>query len=186
MKQHTLKTMQAVRTEMLNSLPQGMKNSLPTWHPYYRTLHSAMVSLMYAVELDFKDTMFDSLQWRELHYKSGVFAHPLNKNGEIGECEWLLATQSLKSLKSLKSNGEVSTVGGIGGRDGMWIAIYANENGFKAITYVTVTVYKLVSELVLLHHLKDVKGMRRVIDKLPVRVGDFLSKYTELIKVTLN
>ena len=173
MKQQTLKTMQALRTEMLNSLPLGAKSRLPTWHPDYRTLHSVMASLMYAVELDFKDTMFDSLQWRELHYTAGVFVHPLNK------CEWLLATQSLKS------NGEVSNVG-IGGRDGMWIAIYSNESGFKAVTYVTVTVYKLVSELVLLHHLKDVKGMRRVIDKLPMRVGDFISKHTELIKITLN
>ena len=168
MKQHTLKTMQALRTDMLNSLPFGMKNSLPTWHPDYRTLHSVMASLMYAVELDFKDTMFDSLQWRELHYKSGVFAHPLNN------CEWMLATPSLKS------NEDVSNIG-IGGRDGMWIAIYSNESGFKAVTYVTVTVYKLVSELALLHHLKGVKGMRRVIDKLPMRVGDFISKHTGLI-----
>ena len=168
MKQPTLKTMQALRTEMLNSLPFGMKNSLPTWHPDYRTLHSVMASLMYAVELDFKDTMFDSLQWRELHYKAGVFAHPLNN------CEWMLATPSLKS------NEDVSNIG-IGGRDGMWIASYSNENGFKAVTYVTINVYKLVSELVLLHHLKDVKGMQRVIDKLPMRVGDFISKHTGLI-----
>ena len=174
MKQPTLKTMQALRTDMLNSLPFGMKNSLPTWHPDYRTLHSAMVSLMYAVELDFKDTMFDSLQWRELHYKSGVFAHPINGKSD---CALLLATQSLKS------NGKVSSVG-IGGRDGMWIAIYSNESGFQAVTYVTVTVYKLVSELALLYHLQDVKGMRRVIDKLPMRVGDFISKHTGLIKIT--
>ena len=171
MKQPTLKTMQALRTDMLNSLPKGMKNNLPTWHPDYRTLHSVMASLMYAVELDFKDTMFDSLQWRELHYKSGVFAHPLNN------CEWMLATPSLKS------NEDVSNIG-IGGRDGMWIAIYSNESGFKAVTYVTITVYKLVSELALLYHLKDVKGMRRVIDKLPMRVGDFISKHTGLIKIT--
>ena len=169
----TLKTMQALRTDMLNSLPMGMKNSLPTWHPDYRTLHSVMASLLYAVELDFKDTLFYSVQWRELHYKSGVFAHPINGKSE---CEWLLATPSLKS------NGKVSNVG-IGGRDGMWIAIYSNENGFEAVTYVTATVYKLVSELVLLHHLKDVKGMQRVIDKLPIRVGDFISKHTGLIKI---
>ena len=177
MKQHTLKTMQALRTDMLNSLPLGMKNSLPTWHPDYRTLHSVMASLMYAVELDFKDTRFDSVQWRELHYKSGVFAHPINGKSD---CDWLLATQSLKS------NGKVSSVGigGRDGRDGMWIAIYSNESGFQAVTYVTVTVYKLVSELALLHHLKDVKGMRRVIDKLPMRVGDFISKHTGLIKIT--
>ena len=171
MKQPTLKTMQALRTDMLNSLPLGMKNSLPTWHPDYRTLHSVMASLMYAVELHFKDTRFGSLQWRELHYKSGVFAHPLNN------CEWMLATPSLKS------NEDVSNIG-IGGRDGMWIAIYSNESGFEAVTYVTVTVYKLVSELALLYHLKDVKGMRRVIDKLPMRVGDFISKHTGLIKIT--
>ena len=177
MKHHTsktLKTMQALRTDMLNSLPLGMKNSLPTWHPDYRTLDSAMASLMYAVELDFRDTMFDSVHWRGLHYTAGVFANPIS---DKSECDWLLATQSLKS------NEDVSNIG-IGGRDGMWIAIYSNESEFKAVTYVTVTVYKLVSELVLLYHLKDVKGMRRVIDKLPMRIGDFVSKHTELIKIT--
>ena len=170
MKQPTLKTMQALRTEMLNSLPCGEYLTGFSWESDSRTVQSGMTNLAFAVREDFKSILPSWYDWGRLH--SNVFAHPLNDN-KAGE--WLLATQSLKS------NGEVANVGG---RDGMWIAIYSNENGFKAVTYVTITVYKLVSELVLLHHLKDVKGMRRVIDKLPVRVGDFISKHTELIKIT--
>ena len=173
MKQHTLKTMQALRTDMLNSLPLGSHRGSISWEPSHRTLQCAMTALVFAVREDFKRVIPWGPDWRELQSRSNVFAHPLNN------CEWLLATQSLKS------NGDVSNVG-IGGRDGVWIAIYSNETGFKAVTYVTVTVYKLVSELVLLQHLKDVKGMRRAIDKLPMRIGDFLSKHTELIKITLN
>ena len=172
MKQPTLKTMQALRTEMLNSLPLGTWNNHVSWEPSRRTLQCAMAALVFAVREDFKSILPCEHDWEELHSKSGVFAHPLNKSGEG---EWLLATQSLKS------NGEVSNTGG---RDGMWIAIYSKETRFKSVTYVTVTVYKLVSELALLHHLKDVKGMRRVIDKLPMRVGDFISKHTGLIKIT--
>ena len=167
MKQPTLKTMQALRTEMLNSLPCVEYLTGFSWESDSRTVQSGMTNLAFAVREDFKSILPSWYDWKRLH--SNVFAHPLNDN------EWLLATQSLKS------NGEISNVGG---RDGMWIAIYSNESGFKAVTYVTITVYKLVSELVLLHHLKDVKGMRRVIDKLPVRVGDFISKHTELIKIT--
>lgn len=173
MKQPTLKTMQALRTDMLNSLPFGAYLTVFSWESDSRTVQSGMTNLAFAVREDFRSILPSWYDWGRLH--NNVFAHPLNNS------EWLLATQSLKS------NGDVSNVGGIGGisgRDGMWIAIYSNENGFKAVTYVTITVYKLVSELVLLHHLKDVKGMRRVIDKLPVRVGDFISKYTGLIKIT--
>ena len=170
MKQPTLKTMQALRTEMLNSLPLGTWRHSISWEPSHRTLQCAMAALVFAVREDFKPIKPWVPEWLALQAVPNVFAHPLNDN--VG---WLLTTQSLKS------NGEVSNVGG---RDGMWIAIYSNASGFKAVTYVTVTVYKLVSELVLLHHLKDFKGMRRVIDKLPVRVGDFISKHTELIKIT--
>ena len=169
MKHPTLKTMQALRTDMLNSLPFGEYLTGFTWESDSRTMQSGMTNLAFAVREDFRSILPSWYDWGRLH--NNVFAHPLNN------CEWLLATPSLKS------NGKVSNVG-IGGRDGMWIAIYSNENGFKAVTYVTVAVYKLVSELVLLHHLKDVKGMRRVIDKLPMRVGDFISKHTELIKIT--
>lgn len=167
----TLKTMQALRTDMLNSLPFGEYLTGFSWESDSRTVQSGMTNLAFAVREDFRSILPSWYDWGRLH--NNVFAHPLNDG------EWLLATQSLKS------NGDVSNVG-IGGRDGMWIAIYSNESGFKAVTYVTVTVYKLVSELVLLHHLKDVKGMRRVIDKLPMRIGDFISKHTELIKITLN
>ena len=170
MKQPTLKTMQALRTEMLNSLPLGTWSNSISWEPSHRTLQCAMTALVFAVREDFKSILPCGPDWTTLQAGSSVFAHPLNDN-KAGE--WLLATQSLKS------NGEISNVGG---RDGMWIAIYSKENGFKAVTYVTITVYKLVSELVLLHHIKDIRGMRRVIDKLPVRVGDFISKHTNLIK----
>lgn len=169
MKQHTLKTMQALRTDMLNSLPFGEYLTGFSWESDSRTVQSGMTNLAFAVREDFRSILPSWYDWGRLH--NNVFAQPLNN------CEWLLATPSLKS------NEDVSNVG-IGGRDGMWIAIYSNENGFKGVTYVTVTVYKLVSELALLYHLKDVKGMQRVIDKLPMRVGGFISKHTGLIKIT--